>query len=329
MRFLSLEATGPSRSISHFYELSEWRGRHPGSAKESDCHRWHCAAAAQAYLICAIIAFGYGVSMSREFRDNRGKTLADYVRPSVAVDTAVLSVDPDKGLVVLQVHRDTAVGWALPGTFPVGRRNPRRRRATRTIPKPMSGACNHASYVFDRLGRDDRGTGDLSSASCCGPRRPARPPPRDGPVNARPAGRGHNEIITMAVADLRARYTDKPDPDHLLGDRFTRANYARSTKPWPVSRSRPDKIDTFRRKMKLHPDRNPGLRHRRQPRPPARLFQHTPWLTTSPAVGFVGAMALAVTTGRSRLERFADRGAAATWPWAVRPGPSPRRAPRR
>ena len=54
--------------------------------------------------------------MSREFRDNRGKTLADYVRPSVAVDTAVLSVDPDKGLVVLHVHRDTAVGWALPRT---------------------------------------------------------------------------------------------------------------------------------------------------------------------------------------------------------------------
>lgn len=84
--------------------------------------------------------------MSREFWDNRGKTLADYVRPSVAVDTAVLSVDPDKGLVVLQVHRDTAVGWALPGTFPVGRRNPRRRRANAAYtPKPMSGACNHAS----------------------------------------------------------------------------------------------------------------------------------------------------------------------------------------
>ena len=43
--------------------------------------------------------------------------LADYPRPSVAVDTAVLTLDPKLGLVVLEVRRVTGTGWALPGTF--------------------------------------------------------------------------------------------------------------------------------------------------------------------------------------------------------------------
>ena len=33
----------------------------------------------------------------RIFRDSDGRTLADYERPSVAVDTALLIPDPDKG----------------------------------------------------------------------------------------------------------------------------------------------------------------------------------------------------------------------------------------
>ena len=51
------------------------------------------------------------------FRDGSGRTLADYPRPSVAVDTALLTLDPALGLVVLEVRRPTGRGWALPGTF--------------------------------------------------------------------------------------------------------------------------------------------------------------------------------------------------------------------
>ena len=53
----------------------------------------------------------------RAWRDSHGRTLADFARPSVAVDTAALSLDDQLGLVVLQVRRPTGRGWALPGTF--------------------------------------------------------------------------------------------------------------------------------------------------------------------------------------------------------------------
>lgn len=54
------------------------------------------------------------------YRDSAGKTLADYPRPSVAADTAVLTVSPEQVLSVLLVrrtgqHRHGAC--QLPGTF--------------------------------------------------------------------------------------------------------------------------------------------------------------------------------------------------------------------
>jgi hypothetical protein len=52
-----------------------------------------------------------------KYRDTSGRNLTDYPRPSVAVDTAVLALDPEQGLVVLEVRRPTGMGWALPGTF--------------------------------------------------------------------------------------------------------------------------------------------------------------------------------------------------------------------
>ena len=52
----------------------------------------------------------------RPWRDTHGHTLADYVRPSVAVDTAVLSLDPEVGLVVLEVHRAAGRGPARRGS---------------------------------------------------------------------------------------------------------------------------------------------------------------------------------------------------------------------
>ncbi|MFC7573109.1 hypothetical protein ACFQX8_12205 [Klenkia terrae] len=59
------------------------------------------------------------------YRDSSGKALTDYPRPSVAVDTAVLTVPPvEASLDVVLVRADG--GWALPGTFlHEGRRSPR------------------------------------------------------------------------------------------------------------------------------------------------------------------------------------------------------------
>jgi hypothetical protein len=55
----------------------------------------------------------------RPWRDSHGRILADFVRPSVAVDTAVLSLDHDVGLVVLEVrprqhHRPRSRSHTLP-----------------------------------------------------------------------------------------------------------------------------------------------------------------------------------------------------------------------
>ena len=54
------------------------------------------------------------------YRASSGKTLEDYPRPSVAVDTAVLTVGPGGTLDVLLVRRGNASlgeAWELPWTF--------------------------------------------------------------------------------------------------------------------------------------------------------------------------------------------------------------------
>ena len=55
------------------------------------------------------------------YRDTTGRALADYPHPSVAVDTAVLTVPPGADrLHVLLVRRAGTHehgAWALPGTF--------------------------------------------------------------------------------------------------------------------------------------------------------------------------------------------------------------------
>ena len=43
------------------------------------------------------------------------KKLHDYPRPTVAVDTALLTWDPDRGLLVVEMARDDVGKWALPG----------------------------------------------------------------------------------------------------------------------------------------------------------------------------------------------------------------------
>ena len=63
-------------------------------------------------------------SKSASYRDSAGKTLADYPRPSVAVDAALLTVMPDEScLSVLQVQRTEgadgvpAAGWKVSGSL--------------------------------------------------------------------------------------------------------------------------------------------------------------------------------------------------------------------
>lgn len=163
----------------------------------------------------------------KSFRDSSGRTLAEYPRPSVAVDAALLTPDPECGLMVLQVKRTNTTGWGLPGTFlhPGERLADAVRRSLR-VKAGIDGVSPHQLQVFDEPGRDDRGwvlsVGHWAvvPVTALSERFPleTRLMPVDNP------GRliyDHRRIIDTAVAHIRSRYGSAPDPDHLLGETFT------------------------------------------------------------------------------------------------------------
>lgn len=168
------------------------------------------------------------VGASVEYRDSSGHTLADYPRPSVAVDTALLTVLPGEDhLSVLQVQRPEPAGWALPGTFlHVGERLIDAVRRSLRAKAGVAGMSPRQLQVFDDPHRDSRGWVlsvahvDVVEASKLQHRLPGRT--RLVPVDR--LGRmpyGHKQIIERAVADVRNRYATAPDPDRLLVEPFT------------------------------------------------------------------------------------------------------------
>jgi 8-oxo-dGTP diphosphatase len=158
--------------------------------------------------------------------DQAGRRLDEYPRPSVAVDTAVLSLDPDDQLVVLQVRRPDGPGWALPGTFlHAGERLVDAVRRSLWQKAGLDGVHGvRQLHVFDDPARDERGW-VLSVAHVVV--LPYRQPPADERTRLVPVhqpGRlwqDHREILRLVVDDLRLRYDDRPDPDGFLGEEFT------------------------------------------------------------------------------------------------------------
>lgn len=218
--------------------------------------------------------------MAAQFRDGGGEALTDYPRPSVAVDTAVLTYEPGAGLLVLQVRRATGAGWALPGTFlhpgetlarAVGR-SLRDKAGVRGIrPRQL--------HVFDRIGRDDRGwvlsVGHVAAVPL--ERLATRDPDNTRLVAANAPGRlafDHENIIEMAVKHLRDRYRDRPDPDHLLGERFTLRQLRGVHEAVDGTEIPGDKFDTFRRRMQEKLIRMPDSAVQPEGRGrPAQLFR--------------------------------------------------------
>src|SRR6476660_6476404 len=92
------------------------------------------------------------------YRDTSGRALTDSPRPSVAVDTAVLALDSDLGLVVLEVRRPHEAGWALPGTF-LHEGEVLADAVDRSLRDKVNvrGLHPRQLYVFDDPNRDDRG----------------------------------------------------------------------------------------------------------------------------------------------------------------------------
>lgn len=164
--------------------------------------------------------------------DAAGKTLLDYPRPSVAVDTALLTVH-DGGMKVLLVGAPSG-GWALPGTFI----HPGERLADAVLRSLREKAGVHGRapqqlHVFDEPGRDERGW-VLSVAhldvvpfeSLVGLSTTATLAPLDELVESKGRRAGtlpfdHAEIIAYAAAHVRRQYGAQPDPGGLLSEPFT------------------------------------------------------------------------------------------------------------
>ncbi len=198
-------------------------------------------------------------------RDRSSRTLADYPRPSVAVDTAVLVVDVrDAALGVLQHRREDGGAhggrWALPGTF-LHEGETLADAVLRSLAEKVGlrGTRPQQLHVFDDPGRDDRGW-VLSVAhvvllladdvdAVLSSRGDLRVVPAEE-VAGLPFD--HDEIVRLAVDRVRSDYALQPDPVGLLGEAFTLKGLqalhdAVAPRPGP-GETRPS-IDTFRRYM--------------------------------------------------------------------------------
>jgi len=163
-------------------------------------------------------------------RGSDKKPSRDYPRPIVAVDTALLTTFPKRGLVVVQMWRDDIGKWALPGVFV--RQGETLAQAVERCLRDKLGVQNirpRQLHVLDDPNRDHRDW-VISVAHVAVVR-----PDQLGALGSGVAGEtrlasvdrpgdlawDHPEIVRRAKTDVRERYETHPDPDRLLGPRFT------------------------------------------------------------------------------------------------------------
>ena len=201
-----------------------------------------------------------------------GRPLTAYARPSVAVDTAVLTVrieDPTqpstlrlgRGLEVLLVHRKVASRdeWLLPGTFlHEGERLSDAVLRSLRDKAGIQGLSPRQLRVFDDPDRDDRGwvlsVAHVDTvpwerfATAVGDRDPSSGPrTRLCPVaDAVGLPFDHDAIVAHAVDVVRANYREHPDPAGLLPEPFTLRQLQQLHE---AVLGRPLAKDSFRRRM--------------------------------------------------------------------------------
>lgn len=159
------------------------------------------------------------------------KKLHDFPRPTVAVDVALLTLDLQRrALLVAQMWREDTRTWALPGTFV--RRGETLADAVQRCLRDKLGVAGirpHQLHVFDDPDRDDRDwvisvahlavvRPDRLQALGSGSATQTRLTPVDRPGEL---AWDHPEIVRLAKTEIRRRYADSADPEHLLGRRFT------------------------------------------------------------------------------------------------------------
>jgi ADP-ribose pyrophosphatase YjhB (NUDIX family) len=216
------------------------------------------------------------------YRDSSGKTLEDYPRPSAAVDTAVLTVGPNRTLDVLLVQRDDPGGgpaWALPGTFlHPGERL--RDAVLRSLDEKagLRGTRPRQLHVFDDPDRDERGWVlsiahvDVVPWTTIEPVLAARPGDVLRPVaEATGLPFDHDSIVRRAVSRIRARYRRRPDPEGLLAEPFTMRELRLLHSAVAGEELKPD---AFRRLME--PQLHDTGRMQRAIGRPAALYERSP-----------------------------------------------------
>jgi len=167
------------------------------------------------------------VRSKQSYRDSAGKTFEDYPRPSVAVDTAVLSVVEDRLSVLLTLTNEAARGktaerWRLPGTFlHEGEVLADAVRRSLKEKAGVEGLLPRQLQVFDDPARDDRGW--VLSVAHVAAVRADRIPLTDRTRLVPVAEVGdlqydHEVIIDYAAEDLRDSYRRLPDPGRLVAD---------------------------------------------------------------------------------------------------------------
>ncbi|GAA2175688.1 NUDIX domain-containing protein [Agrococcus versicolor] len=178
-------------------------------------------------------------------RSRSGRDLGDYPRPSVAVDTAVLTIVDDELRVGLVA--DARGGRRLPGTFL--HEGERLSDAVRRSLRQKAGVEDvepQQLLVFDAPDRDSRGW-VLSVAHVTVVRAGATGGLEATPlVDATGLDFDHDAIVVHAAEWMRERYAERPDPDRLLDEGFTLRELRRIHEAVAGHRLQPD---TFRRAM--------------------------------------------------------------------------------
>jgi 8-oxo-dGTP diphosphatase len=212
--------------------------------------------------------------------DDPGDLLA-HPRPSLAIDVAVLTVVPEGPdgdsvrLAVLLLRRDAAPkagAWGLPGSFVRERERLADARCCGRWPTSAGSAAwrPRQLHVFDDPGRDDRGwvvsvahvdvvpverlepalaaRDDLALAPIAprGTNGAGATSPVDVPGRQTSLPFDHDEIVALAVDDLRERYRAAPDPGGLVREPFT---FLALRRTHDAVIGEPQQKDTFRRQM--------------------------------------------------------------------------------
>ncbi|MGV1004472.1 MAG: NUDIX hydrolase [Candidatus Nanopelagicales bacterium] len=213
------------------------------------------------------------------------KKFHPYPRPIVAVDIALLTLEPERGLVVVEMERGDTGEWALPGAFLRGNTPAERETLDQAVERCLrdklgvEGVRPHQLRVFDAPGRDHRDwvisvahlavvrTVQLKSLGSGSATR-TRTMPVDRPDVL---VWDHPEIVKLAKNYVRDRYKAAADPDRFLGTRFT-LRELRQVHSWVAGKNL-DR-DRFRRAMEhlIEPtqaiEENTGSRGR-----PAQYFR--------------------------------------------------------